>query len=80
MLILLLLLLLLLLSIGLALYDWDRVTEAIEEYIPVEKKALRQIESPECTLFGSEYGNLILEYMQNIVENRRKQRYLLVQV
>lgn len=49
---------------SLALYDRGRVDEALDEHIPVERAHLKNMDSPECTLYGSEYGGLVQEYLQ----------------
>ena len=62
-----------------SLYDRDRVDACLEEHVLVERAHLRKMDSPDCTLFGSEYGNLACEYCQEIVHHRWDQRYLLEQ-
>ena len=62
-----------------SLYDRDRVDACLDATIPVEKAHLKRMDSPDCTLFGSEYGVMVQEYCQEIVHNRWAQRYLLVQ-
>jgi len=64
---------------SLALYQWEVVEEALDNNIPPERSDLKQLESPNCTLFGSEYGQFIEEYLQSIIGNRREQKYLLTQ-
>jgi hypothetical protein len=51
--------------------------ETVESVVPEDKLHLlrRDIDIP--TLYGSEYGGLIEEFLQNIVENRRDMHYLL---
>ena len=71
--------LLIILLKSLCLYNHEIVERSLEYEIPVEKSHLKNLESPECTLYGSEYGGLVLEYLQNIVNNRRDQKYLLTQ-
>ena len=63
----------------LALHDHDRVEEILEELIPVEKAHLRRLDSPDCTLYGSEFGGLVQEYLQRVVHHRWDQKYLLDQ-
>ena len=62
-----------------SLYDRDRVDACLDDALPVEKAHLKNMDSPDCTLFGSEYGVLVTEYCQEIVHNRWAQRYLLTQ-
>jgi len=51
----------------------------VERVVPKEKDYLlkRDIYNPQ--LFGAEYGGMIQEYLQAIVENRRDQDYLIKQ-
>ena len=63
----------------LALHDHDRVEEILEEHIPVEKSHLKRLDSPECTLYGSEFGGLIQEFLQRVVHHRWDQKYLMDQ-
>ena len=63
----------------LALHDHDRIEEILDELIPVEKSHLKRLDSPECTLYGSEYGGLVQEYLQRVVHHRWDQKYLLDQ-
>jgi hypothetical protein len=64
---------------SLCLYNHEVVESTLENEIPPGKANLKNLESPECTLYGSEYGGLVLEYLQTIVNNRRDQKYLLTQ-
>jgi hypothetical protein len=57
---------------ALSLYD----EESISSIIPKEKSYLLQRDVRNPQLYGGEYGGLIQEYFQGIVENRRDQRYL----
>jgi hypothetical protein len=53
----------------LALYQWEVVEEALDSNVPPERSHLKKLESPDCTLFGSEYGEFIEEYLQAIIGN-----------
>lgn len=55
------------------LYDGKRVQAAV----PEEKQYLLQRDEFNPQLYGAEYGGLIEEYLQEIVENRKDQAYLL---
>jgi hypothetical protein len=58
---------------ALMLYSVDRVESAV----PENKLHLLRRDADIPTLYGSEYGGLIEEYLQQIVENRRDMHYLL---
>jgi hypothetical protein len=57
------------------LYDANKVTQLV----PTEKQYIlkRDVYNPQ--LYGAEYGEMIQEYLQDIVENRRAQDYLIRQ-
>ena len=58
------------------LYDGPTVTLAI----PPERKHLMELGDDLPMFYGGEYGGLVLEYLQVIVENRRNEKYLLEMV
>jgi hypothetical protein len=49
----------------------------VERVVPPEKDYLLKRDLYNPQLFGAEYGGLIQEYLQTIVENRRDQNYLI---
>jgi hypothetical protein len=51
--------------------------EAVEAVVPEDKNylLLRDVYNPQ--VFGAEYGGMIQDYLQTIVENRREQNYLI---
>lgn len=57
---------------ALILYDSDAVTELI----PADKAYLLQRDLYNPQLYGGEYGGMIQDYLQDIVEHRRDQSYL----
>lgn len=58
---------------ALNLYDGD----AVDAVVPEDKKYLMKKDPYNPHLYGSEYGGMIQEYLQTIVENRRENKYLL---
>ena len=64
----------------LALYNWTVVENAVKDGVPHDIFNSDLLQSPDCTLFGSEHGQFIEEYLQKIVLNRRSQTYLLQQL
>lgn len=52
---------------------------AVERVVPVDKKYLLERDILNPSLFGSEYGGMVLEFFQNIIEHRRDQNYLINQ-
>ena len=59
---------------SMALYN----AKAVEEVIPIEKRHLMD-KDDDFILVGSEYGEMIEEYLQRVVENRKDMHYLLEQ-
>lgn len=59
---------------ALALYDHETITACI----PPDREHLMKVD-PEAdpVVYGSEYGGMILQYLQKIIENRRDMKYLL---
>eukprot|EP01038_Epipyxis_sp_PR26KG_P005304 gene5304-7367_t len=55
------------------LYDQDAVTNAV----PQDKRYLLQKDPYNPQLYGSEYGDMIMDYLQGIVEQRRVVDYLI---
>jgi|MDTB01.1.fsa_nt_gb hypothetical protein len=59
---------------ALALYDH----EAISACIPLDREHLMKVDpDADPVVYGAEYGGMILNYLQLIVNNRREMRYLL---
>ncbi len=61
-----------------ALYLYDRDT--VDKAIPADRAHLMARDTSMPSLYGSEFGGLIEEYLQTIVENRRDQHYLLEKI
>eukprot|EP01039_Chlorochromonas_danica_P001713 gene1713-1872_t len=51
----------------------------IQQAIPPDKQYLLQRDEFNPQIYGGEYGGMIEEYLQEIVENRRDQAYLMLQ-
>lgn len=60
---------------GIALYN----AKAVRDSVPDEKQHLLARDPDVNIVYGSEYGEMIEEYLQRIIENRRDQHYLLEQ-
>ena len=52
--------------------------KAVDEILPIEKRHLME-KDDDFIVIGSEYGEMIEEYLQRIVENRKDMHYLLEQ-
>jgi hypothetical protein len=59
---------------GLALYNHETITKCI----PTDREHLMKVD-PEAdpVVYGSEYGGMVLQYLQRMIENRRDMKYLL---
>lgn len=53
--------------------------KAVQAALPEDKQYILQRDEFNPQLYGAEYGGMIEEYLQEIVENRRDQAYLLCQ-
>jgi hypothetical protein len=51
----------------------------VQASVPAEKEHLMTLDTPDPQIFGAEYGGFIEDYLQQIVENRQNQNYLLRQ-